>query len=1176
MKAGKPKLVSLKNNVYPAGKPKVTKSGKPRICTPGQDTFLLPKTVDASLKIVPAETPEIVLSKEATSKDENPYSFSSLGIKNGMKSVCITTIFEDKAGNIWIGMCDESGVTKYDGKYFTNYHKNKNLYKVVSILEDKEGNIWFGGENGLLKYDGKYYTTFTNPDIPVNVRINSLLEDFEGNIWIGTNGSGLIKYNGRTFTHFTQKQGLSYDFVNSILQDNIGNIWLGTDDGLSKFDGLTFYNYGVIEGFSYPVVNSIVENKAGHLWLGTYGGGIFKFDQESFIQYTEEEGLNNNYVFSMVLDNKENLWVATAGNGISVFDNVNFTGYSKNEGFVSIGIANMNIILKDKHDKLWFGTQTEGIIQYSGNQFNHLTEKDGILSSFIGAISKDRRGELWFGGFDGVSTINKNNSEQLTEEKRLFNTDLWSLCVDKSDQFWIGTGSGLIRYDGIYFTKILSKSGHFDIWVPSITEDSDGNIWIGTDHGLIKYSGNLLTYFSNKNDFGNKVIYAIMEDKNKNIWLGTNTGASKLSLFQSNDSIRYSITNFTEKHGLGKGDVRSIYEDSFGNIWVATLNGLSRLQNTNAQNKDHYFVTTITTNEGLSSNQIYSIFQDKSENLWIGSISGLDKLSPEKLNELNRKIQTKDIKDSDVFFKNFNQNDGFFGVGVLGGKTIQEDRTGKLWIGSLDRLTILDPKGESIDTTTPIVELIDVSIYSEKIDWIKLENKKDTSFILGNGVRFQNFYYDSTGKWYGLPQNLSLASNNNYITFRFVGITLNQAHKVKYKYQLVGLDHNWSAVTDKNEAQYGNLPSGSYTFMVKSMNSEGIWSEPLEYNLTIRHPWFRTWLAYCIYIALFLYASRQIHLYQKAKTIRKERERSQQKELEQAKEIETAYKELESAHEHLKSTQAQLIQSEKMASLGELTAGIAHEIQNPLNFVNNFSEVSSELIVDMVDEVDNGNYDEVKAIAMDVQQNLEKINHHGQRASSIVKGMLEHSRKSSGEKELSDINALCDEYLRLAYHGLRAKDKSFNATMETHFDPNLPKIKVIPQDIGRVILNLINNAFYAVSEKSKVENQKSGSGYEPTVSITTQLIANSQLTANGQQPTANSQQLIAIKDNGSGIPAHIKDKIFQPFFTTKPTGQGTGLGLSLAYDIVKAHGGELTVESAVDKGTEFTIKIPIA
>ena len=274
--------------------------------------------------------------------------------------------------------------------------------------------------------------------------------------------------------------------------------------------------------------------------------------------------------------------------------------------------------------------------------------------------------------------------------------------------------------------------------------------------------------------------------------------------------------------------------------------------------------------------------------------------------------------------------------------------------------------------------------------------------------------------------------------------------------------------------------------------------------------------------------------------------------------LELAKQQIEKTLLDLKQTQSQLIQSEKMASLGELTAGIAHEIQNPLNFVNNFSEVSNELMVEMVDEVDKGNYDEVKAIAIDVQQNLEKINHHGKRASSIVKGMLEHSRKSSGTKEPTDINVLADEYLRLAYQGLRAKDKDFNATLETNFDPAILKINVVSQDIGRVILNLITNAFYAVNERSK----KGETGYEPKVPITT-------------QQTANSQLLIAIKDNGSGIPYAIKDKIFQPFFTTKPTGQGTGLGLSLAYDIVKAHGGELKLESKKGEGTEFMIFLPL-
>ncbi len=271
--------------------------------------------------------------------------------------------------------------------------------------------------------------------------------------------------------------------------------------------------------------------------------------------------------------------------------------------------------------------------------------------------------------------------------------------------------------------------------------------------------------------------------------------------------------------------------------------------------------------------------------------------------------------------------------------------------------------------------------------------------------------------------------------------------------------------------------------------------------------------------------------------------------------------ELELSLTELKSTQSQLIQSEKMASLGELTAGIAHEIQNPLNFVNNFSEVSNELLSELSEEVEKGNLDEVKLIAKDVQQNLEKINHHGKRADAIVKGMLQHSRSSSGAKEPTDINKLTDEYLRLAYHGLRAKDKSFNATLKTDFDDSIGNINIIPQDIGRVLLNLMSNAFYATNEK-----QKQGmTNYEPIV-----IVATSKIPSAG-----GGGAVISVKDNGNGIPQHIKDKIFQPFFTTKPTGQGTGLGLSLSYDIVKAHGGELRVETTENEGTAFVISLPV-
>ena len=260
--------------------------------------------------------------------------------------------------------------------------------------------------------------------------------------------------------------------------------------------------------------------------------------------------------------------------------------------------------------------------------------------------------------------------------------------------------------------------------------------------------------------------------------------------------------------------------------------------------------------------------------------------------------------------------------------------------------------------------------------------------------------------------------------------------------------------------------------------------------------------------------------------------------------------------DNLKATQKQLIQSEKMASLGELTAGIAHEIQNPLNFVNNFSEVNMEMITEMNEEIDKGNLSEVKNIARDIEANEEKINHHGKRADGIVKSMLEHSRSSNGVKEPTDINKLADEYLRLAYHGLRAKEKNFNASFETQFDKSIGKINIIPQDIGRVLLNLFNNAFYATNEKT----QQRISGYEPKVMVSTRKI--------------DGKIEIGVKDNGNGIPEMIKNKIFQPFFTTKPTGSGTGMGLSLSYDIMRAHNGEIKVESKEGEGTTFIIELP--
>jgi signal transduction histidine kinase/streptogramin lyase len=426
---------------------------------------------------------------------------------------------------------------------------------------------------------------------------------------------------------------------------------------------------------------------------------------------------------------------------------------------------------------------------------------------------------------------------------------------------------------------------------------------------------------------------------------------------------------------------------------------------------------------------------------------------------------------------------------------------------------------------------------------------RSVSLIGADSVIYDGLPFD------GSDQQPLLLYKQNSLRFNYAATSYDNPSSNQYQYFLQGFDKDWSGWTSETKKDYTNLPEGEYHFRVRAKNIYKHVSQEATYSFEVLSPWWRTWWAYTLYAILFI-AAVSLIIRWRISSIHKEKMVLENKVVRRTAELKKEKEKVESTLSELKSTQAQLLQSEKMASLGELTAGIAHEIQNPLNFVNNFSEVNRELLAEMNAEIEKGNYNEVKEIAKDVTDNEDKINYHGKRADAIVKGMLQHSRSSSGVKEPTDINKLADEYLRLAYHGLRAKDKSFNATMKTDFDDKISSINIIPQDIGRVLLNLINNAFYVVDEKKRQQP----TGYEPAVSVSTKKI--------------NNKVEIKVSDNGNGIPQKILDKIFQPFFTTKPTGQGTGLGLSLAYDIVKAHGGELKVETREGEGTIFIISLP--
>ena len=421
--------------------------------------------------------------------------------------------------------------------------------------------------------------------------------------------------------------------------------------------------------------------------------------------------------------------------------------------------------------------------------------------------------------------------------------------------------------------------------------------------------------------------------------------------------------------------------------------------------------------------------------------------------------------------------------------------------------------------------------------------------VLGNMQNeYRDIQFDSLSRFYPVPLNMKLPYKNNNLTIEYAAIETDMPGQVKYRFKLNEYDKNWSPLNNSSTAVFGNIPEGDYIFELRAFSPLGIQSET-SYSFKVLPPWQRTWWAYILFITLVVCAVWLL-ITQRSLALKRENKILEEK-------VEDRTIQLKRSLETLKSTQSQLIQREKMASLGELTAGVAHEIQNPLNFVNNFSELNRELIDEMQSELEAGNQLAAIEISNNIKENESKIRQHGKRADNIVKNMLQHARTGTGQKDFSNINMLTDECLQLSYNGLLAREKSFTAILQVNFDAAISEQKNVPGDISVVLLNLFNNAFYAISEKVK----KQIPGYEPILSVTTKKMG--------------GQVEIRVKDNGTGIPQNVVEKIFQPFFTTKPTGQGTGLGLSLSYDVITSHGGQINVNTREGEFTEFDIQIPL-
>ncbi len=1116
---------------------------------------------DLRIKVSVLGEPKIVKAANPLVLPQSSRGVMQIDINFGLPGTNYCSI-KDKDGMLWFGT--GNGIARYDSENLKIYGEDQglNVGSVYSMLFDTNGRLWItDNSNYIFVIDIEANLIYKFPNSNNLLDVYGMMEDNEERIWFANRDFGyiIVDLKEKWSRQINPKNGLLGNFNIKPFQDSEGLIWLSTNRGVNVLDLKAGKNITLTKdnGLLGNFVASFYEDREGKLWI-TGGGGIQILNKEKteLSYFTAQQGLEGLPAASEIFqDNLDNFWIGST-NGL-------LFSYDEAAGILEKYVLNNTNsqfvfnILEDQQGQIWASIAQGGLykIDLKTGKPGNFTKANGLTDNRVWRTLVAKDGKIWIGTEGGIDVYNPEEEtiKHLGTEQGLVHDYTYVLMEDSKGRIWASGsnfGVSIIDPKKEIIEKLTKEKGLETNSVRYIFEDKNGLVWMGGNPGEIhKFDLENTIYKSLALDTTRTpdLINVIFEDSKNNIWLGSrNNGLQKI------DPINNTRVRITTENGLAGDEIMSITEDEQENVWVATLKGVQIID---IKNKE---LTTFTTEEGLAANDVYDITEHKGK-FFLGNSKGITILTPIDKGEKQFlwKVRTLGIKQG-INGPDISQN------------SIDFDKNGRLWAGGspLRELIVIDEIEEDTTAYPTVItginimdkkrSFIDVNLLKEKrknLDTLWDKNKpykfnktaKDSSYLALNNINW------STVKGsHNIPVDFTLPYTQNYLSFNFNGGQFRNPDKVVYRYILEGIDKNWSPITKKTESEnYRDLPPGDYNLKVASKGFNGVWSEPSELKFTITPPWWQSWWAYTIFVALFLGLGLVI-LHYRSQWLKKEN-----KILEEKVNHRTA--QLKKTIEDLENTQSQLIHSEKMASLGELTAGIAHEIQNPMNFITNFSEVSIELIDEMCDELDKGDVEEAKTISKDIAQNLDKITHHGKRASSIVKGMLEHSRNTSGQKELTDINVLADEYLRLSYHGLRAKNKSFNADFKTDLDESLPKVEVIPQDLGRVILNLINNAFYAVTsipEEEKDEN------YKPLVTVSTKKM--------------DDQVLISIKDNGPGIPDDIKEKIFQPFFTTKPTGKGTGLGLSLAYDIItQAHGGAIKLDTAPGKGTEFSIYIPL-
>ena len=1031
----------------------------------------------------------------------------------------------------------------------------------LQMIQDQSGFLWIPTLNGLYRFDGREFRAFQydskNP-FGLNTNITrALYQDRFGKIWIGTTGGGINIFDPETgvFEHLLNDpknpESLCGNDVRSIHEDQDGNIWVGAFPELACVcdpeERLFKRKYQPVGDLSF------LQTSDGTIWRG--GGMRFsKYlpERDTFVNINHPDNIEQygSYIITDMAEWQGEIWHSSKRFTKGIFN-------SETEKFSefppSISRAetqyNSHALFKDRSGNFWFGGHS-GVARYNPAEdkyWSYFHDAEKIMSCQSGVISsifEDRAGSIWLSGFEGsgLSVIHNVNSPvemlslpyvkdliQLDEQYLLLNTALdGNILFDFYKNKVIP--NGLPKILKTTETSFMRMGPNKELWWSDFTDnktyglnldtkalytvetanrfevDSKGNLWFvqpfyydRQKEEVIEFEDQIIAADNSEIRRG-IIYYQNLVDDNDQIWFGGNQdGLVKYA--PSTKDVEFFKNDPDDPNSIVSGSVNLLFQGANGWIYTLTGNGLSIYQ----EEKNRFVNFEIA--EGLPQNSSFPIIEDKHQNVWLGTTSHLIK-----------------ININDLSIHKFDESDGIpFG-------TFDEfsarDSLGRLYLSKEGGIFRFHPDSLRLDTTVVPIILTDFFLNHKPI------RPGQPDSLLKKNIQYL--------------KEIKLKHTQSDFGFRFVSPNFIKAGQIQYFYKLENYDKDWVDIGNKLEVYFTNIPAGTYRFRVKAKTASGYWTELKEgIQIKISPAWWNTYWFYLLCV-LLITGIVFAWIY---------RLRLERNKLEKEVEIRTS--------EVLK-TQDQLFLQDKLASLGQLTAGIAHEIKNPLNFVNNFSEGNIEMLEELQVEIDKykdklsgEDYQEISTLIRDIRQNELSVNQNGKRADRIVRSMMDHARGTESTLQTVDINQLIDDNTNLAYHSYRALEPAFNVRIERNFDQKIDLVQVYPEELGRVFINILNNACHALLQKQKT----AGGDFQPTLSITTK---------------SESEHLeINIQDNGLGIPLEIREKIFTPFFTTKASTEGnTGLGLSISFDIIQRHKGSIEIESEAGHFTNFIIKLP--